>query len=136
MPGEPVKYLAPFDVIRRSLGLYTVKGELCVSVSYADFMRLIKLLLAGTEVDEEWYLQQYSDIREAVEAGRVSSAKKHFVNDGYFEGRLPFPLTVDEQWYLARYPDVVEGITSGRTASAQQHFIDNGYREGRLPEEI
>ncbi len=131
-----MRHLPPFDVIRRSLGLYTVKGELCVAISYDDFIRMLKLLLAGTDVDEKWYLEQYDDIREAVEEGRVASAKKHFVNDGYFEGRLPFPLEVDEQFYLARYPDVVEGIRNGRTTSAQEHFVEHGYREGRLPQDV
>ena len=113
-----------------------MNGELCVSITYNDFMRLLKLLLASTEVDEPWYLQQYDDIRQASEEGRVTSAKRHFVNDGYFEGRLPFPMAVDEEWYRARNPDVVEGIQAGNTPSGQQHFVDNGYREGRLPEEI
>ncbi len=131
-----MKYIPPFEVVKRSLGLYTVNNEVCVSITYNDFVRLLKLLLASTEVDEEWYLEQYGDIRQAAEEGRVTSAKKHFVNDGYFEGRVPFPMTVDEEWYLARYPDVGEGIRAGSTPSGQQHFIDNGYREGRLPEEI
>jgi hypothetical protein len=136
MPGDHVKYIPPFEVLKRSLGLYTVNGELCVSITYNEFMRLLRLVLASTEVDEEWYLREYEDIRQAVEEGRVASGKQHFVTDGYFEGRVPFPMAVDEAWYLERYPDVVEGIRAGSTPSGQQHFVDNGYREGRLPEEI
>lgn len=131
-----MKYIPPFEVVKRSLGLYTVNNELCVSITYSEFIRLLKLLLASTEVDEEWYLQEYGDIRQAVEEGRVASAKQHFVNDGYFEGRVPFPMAVDEAWYLKRYPDVIEGIREGSTPSAQQHFVDSGYREGRQPQDI
>jgi len=128
-----VRYLPPFEVVRRSLGVFTIKDEVCVSTTYADFVRMIKLFLTGIDVDEKWYLEQYPDIREAIEAGRIESAKRHFVNDGYFEGRLPFPLSVDEPSYLARYPDVAAGISNGKTPSALQHYVDNGYREGRIP---
>jgi hypothetical protein len=131
-----IKYLPPFDVVRRSLTISTVKGELRVSVSYEDFIRIVKLLLAAAEIDESWYLERYDDIREAVDKGEVPSARKHFATDGYFEGRLPFPLMVDEDWYLSRYPDVAEGIRTGAIASATQHFITDGYREGRLPRDI
>ena len=131
-----MKYLPPFDFVRRSVAISTVKGELRVSVSYDDFIKLLKLLLAGTEVDEAWYMEQYDDIREAVEAGVIPSAKKHFVNDGYFEGRLPFPPSVDEKWYLSQYPDVAEGIRNGTILSVTQHYVDDGYREGRLPQDL
>jgi hypothetical protein len=58
---------------------------------------------------------------------------KHFVHDGYFEGRLPFPIKVDERWYLAQHPDVADSIRQGLVESAQDHFERDGYREGRLP---
>ncbi len=128
-----MRYVAPFEFIRRSVAISTVKGELQVRMGYDDFVKLIKLLLAGTEVDEHWYLRQYDDVRSAIEAGEITSAQKHFVEDGYFEGRIPFPMVVDDDWYLSQYPDVAEGIRTGTITSAKQHFADDGYREGRLP---
>ena len=128
-----MKYLPPFDLIRRSVEISTVKGELRVNVAYDDFIRLIRLLIADTVVDDDWYLAQYPDVAEAVAAGRLQSPKQHFLDDGYFEGRLPFPLAVDEAWYLEQNPDVAESIREGRIESATQHFVDDGYREGRLP---
>jgi hypothetical protein len=128
-----LKYVPPFDFIRRSVEISTVKGELQVRMSYDEFVKLIKLLLSGTEVDEQWYLQQYDDVRGATETGEIISAQKHFVEDGYFEGRLPFPMDVDDDWYLSQYPDVADGIRNGTITSARQHFTDDGYREGRFP---
>jgi hypothetical protein len=128
-----LKYVPPFDFIRRSVEISTVKGELQVRMSYDEFVKLIKLLLTGTDVDEQWYLRQYDDVRGAIETGEIISAQKHFVEDGYFEGRLPFPMEVDEDWYLSQYPDVADGIRNGTIASASQHFTDDGYREGRFP---
>ena len=128
-----MKYLPPFELIRRSVEISTVRGELRVNVPYDDFVKLLKLLIAGIEVNEAWYLQTYQDIAQAIKDGTVRSARQHFVDDGYFEGRLPFPIQVDERWYMQRYPDVGESVRNGRIPSAQSHFDEDGYREGRLP---
>jgi hypothetical protein len=75
----------------------------------------------------------YPDIAEAIVQGIVLSSKSHFINDGYFEGRLPFPIQVDERYYLTQNPGVAEHVRKGDLASGQQHFDENGYQEGRLP---
>jgi len=131
-----VKYLPPFDLIRRSVEISTVKGELRVSVSYDDFINILRLIISGIAVNEEWYLEEYPDIGQAVKEGLVQSAREHFINDGYFEGRLPFPMNVDERWYLKENPDVAESVRTGVVGSGQQHFSEDGYREGRLPYEV
>ena len=43
----------------------------------------------------------------------MRSAQQHFVDDGYFEGRLPFPMRVDEKWYLQQNPDVADSVSHG-----------------------
>jgi hypothetical protein len=128
-----VKYIPPFDLIRRSVEISTIRGELRVNVSYEDFIRILKRMIVGTEVDEEWYLRAYEDIAEAVREGTIESAQRHFVEDGYFEGRLPFPIRVDDRWYMNQYPDVGDSVRRGALPSAQAHFDDDGYQEGRLP---
>lgn len=131
-----MNYFPPFEVIRRAMDVTTVRGELRVNISYESFVKLLKTIIQGLEVDEDWYARSYEDIGEAVRAGAIRSARDHFMNDGYFEGRLPFQIKVDEEWYLAKYPDVVDGIARGLLASAQDHFERDGYREGRLPFEM
>lgn len=131
-----MKYIPPFDMIRRSVEISTVKGELRVNVSYEDFINLLKTMLAGIDVNEQWYLQAYDDIARAVREGLIKSAKQHFVDDGYFEGRMPFPIEVDERWYLEQNPDVAESVRRGVIESGQAHFQEDGYREGRLPFDI
>jgi hypothetical protein len=128
-----VKYLPPFELIRRSIEISTVRGELRVNVSYEDFVKILRTMIQGIEVDESWYARAYEDIGSAVRDGLVRSAKQHFVDDGYFEGRLPFPMKVDEAWYLAQNPDVADSIRKGIVDTAQDHFDKDGYREGRLP---
>jgi hypothetical protein len=131
--GGNVRYIPPFDLLRRSVEISTVRGELRVSLSYDDFIKLIRLMIAGVEVDEAWYRQQYEDIGRAIRDGQIASAKQHFVDDGYFEGRLPFPITVDGSWYQTQYADVAESVRNGVVESPQTHFEEDGYREGRLP---
>lgn len=128
-----MKYLPPFDVIRRAVEVVTVRGEERVTVSYEDFVNMLKRIMAGIEVDDDWYIRSHEDIAQAIRNGSVQSARQHFAEDGYFEGRLPFPIRVDERWYLERYPDVAESVRKGIIASAQAHFDEDGYREGRLP---
>ncbi len=131
-----MKYIPPFDLLRRSVEISTVRGELRVSLSYDDFIKLIRMMIAGVDVDEAWYREHYEDIGRAIRDGQVASAKQHFVDDGYFEGRLPFPIDVDETWYQKEYPDVADSIRKGVVATPQIHFEEDGYREGRLPFEL
>jgi hypothetical protein len=128
-----VRYVPPFDLLRRSVEISTVRGELRVSLSYDDFIKMIRLMIAGIEVDEAWYRQTYDDIGRAIQEGRIASAKRHFLDDGYFEGRLPFAVNVDEKFYEETYPDVADSIRDGIVQSSQTHFDEDGYREGRLP---
>jgi hypothetical protein len=122
-----MKYLPPFEKVRDHM----TGGA--ASASDTELQNVIRALLIGIEVDETWYLQRNPDIAEAMKAGIVESARRHFINDGYFEGRRPFPIVVDEAWYLAQYPEVADAVRAGVLESAQQHFDDHGYEEGRLP---
>lgn len=128
-----MKYLPPFEVLKSYITISSVKGELMVSCSYENLVQLLRQVIIGVEVDEQWYLQRYPDIAEAVQQGLVQSARLHFVNDGYFEGRLPFPMRVDERYYLAQNTGVADYVRKGMLESGQQHFDENGYAEGRLP---
>jgi hypothetical protein len=95
-----MKYVPPFETVKGLFQISSVKGELRVSATYDDFVAVIKLLLAGVHVDEEWYLSRYPDVAQAIEDGEFNSAKHHFVENGYFEARFPCEPMVDEAWYL------------------------------------
>ncbi len=93
-----MNYLPPFEAIKAFITFAALKGELTVSATYEQFTVMIRTLLQGIEVDEAWYLKQYPDVEDAIRKGAVASAKDHFLNNGYFEGRLPFQINVDEKW--------------------------------------
>ena len=128
-----MRYLLPFDVIKRPVQLSAGKDQVTATMAYERLLELIRQLLSQVVVDEEWYLSQYPDVAAAIAQGKTTSATQHFVDNGYFDNRLPFLISVNEMWYLANYPDVAASVRHGTESSAQAHFIRSGYREGRLP---
>lgn len=131
-------YLPPFDLIKRRAANPETNGRQngdgsTVHLSEDEFKEIVKLLLRGVDVDEDWYLTENADVAQAIRDGGFKSARHHFIEEGYFEGRKPYPFRVNEAWYLRTYPDVAESIKTGRASSPQQHFQDHGYAEGRLP---
>ena len=128
-----MNYIPPFEVLKSHMTIAAEGGELRVTGSYEDFVNMVRRLIASVPVDEAWYLQRYPDIAEAIASGLVTSARQHFVNDGYFEGRQPFHIRVNERWYLTANAGVADYVRQGKLESGQQHFDENGYYEGRLP---
>jgi hypothetical protein len=94
---------------------------------------IIKLMLASVTVDDAWYRAKYPDVSAAIDAGEYESSQRHFMEHGYFEGRMPGALSVDEAWYLRANEDIAQSIEDGDIGSAQEHFCSYGYAEGRLP---
>jgi len=126
------KYIPPFIKIKQNFSLTGTNGAVQASIEYDNLLVLISLLLRAVEVDENWYLETYPDVAEAVKTGVVPNARLHFIENGYFEGRLPFPLEVDESWYSKTYPDIGVAIEQGEIESAAAHFREFGYLEGRF----
>lgn len=97
---------------------------------------------------DKTYLENFSDIRYAVEQGKISSPFEHFLNYGYREiisGQRewpefrPDPLDItrriieesalfDREFYLRSYPDVAQ-----ENMDPLIHYIQYGSKEGRRP---
>ena len=131
-----MRYIPPFEYLKSKATTDTVNGQTMVHMSHDELVEMLRSIIINMDMDETWYMQRYPDVAEAVRAGTFKSAKDHFVNNGYFEGRMPFPIKVDERYYLSRYPELAESIRREVIASGQQHFDENGYLEGRRPYDI
>lgn len=131
-----MKYLVPFSALKSSMKLLSMKGQLKVDMNYDEFLDLVKKFLLAVPIDEQWYRTTYPDVAEAIKAGAYKSARQHFVDHGYFEGRRPFELEMDEAWYLKQYPDIEQAVKNGDVESARDHFVRLGYEEGRMPSEL
>lgn len=127
------EFLISYQHLMAMAGLEADRLPDVIKLEKDVFIDLIKRLLCAVHVDEEWYLRDNADVEAAIAAGTFRSAKHHFVQDGYFEGRRPCPVKVDDEWYKREYPDIAEAIELGDIGSAQEHFEAFGHREGRLP---
>jgi hypothetical protein len=98
-----------------------------------QFAMLLGPHIERIRLDEDWYLKQYPDVRDAIDRGEFSSASEHYTKVGYFEHRMPHAIEVEEAWYLEQYPDVRDAVANGVFANGQTHFTRVGFREGRFP---
>ena len=128
-----MRYLPPFEVIKSTLNLTSSRGRTRVDMTYEDLQQVIRTLLAVVEVDETYYLSRNPDVAAGIRQGAIGSAREHFVDHGYFEGRLPYRIEVDEKWYTEAHPDLAASLGTGAYATAQDHFDGPGYAEGREP---
>jgi hypothetical protein len=85
------------------------------------------------KVDDDWYIQAYPDVQQAIQKGIVLDARYHYYHFGFYEHRMPYRIIVDEPWYQAQYSDVRAAIVSRHFVSAQEHYELEGFREGRVP---
>jgi hypothetical protein len=133
-PKEPpVRYLPPFETMKSLLNLTTARGKTRVDMTYEDLQKIIRALLSAIEVDEGFYLDRNPDVAQGIRNGGIRSAREHFIDHGYFEGRLPYRIEVDEAWYCQTHADIAETIRNGEYATGQAHFDGPGYPEGRAP---
>ena len=94
---------------------------------------LIQAAVARVPFSDEFYLRTYPDIAEAHAAGTIPDVHRHYVEAGFFEGRLGTPPPVDEAFYMSYYKDVGLAVTRGDIPSATEHYLRQGAAEGRIP---
>jgi hypothetical protein len=133
--AESSIFVVPFRVVLERAGIPVPIPPTEFYITGDQLKAVMKSLLRGVNVDEVWYRRVYPDVDQAIRNGSYKSAKHHFVEDGYFEGRRPGVAVVDEDWYLSVYRDVAEGVETGEIISCQDHFESHGEAEGRLPRE-
>ena len=129
------QYLAPFKQAIQALGLKSEIPER-FEITREQFLAFLRVMLRGVPFDERYYLSTNPDIRDSIARGEAPSARTHFIDHGYTEGRDPSYVRIDEHWYLATYPDIAEGLELGEIASCQEHFDGHGRDEGRMPFKI
>ncbi len=64
---------------------------------------------------------------------RIPDLHRHFVETGFFEGRLGAPPPVDESYYRGLYKDVAAAIARGDVDFGAEHYVRSGAAEGRVP---
>ena len=95
--------------------------------------QILQNLIGLMPFSEAFYRATYADLDAAAASGQIPDLHRHYVETGYFEGRMGAPPRVDEVFYISTYPDVATAIQRGEVASATEHHIRFGAAEGRIP---
>ena len=124
-------YVPPAAILEKLVAMPRGKGS--VTMPREAFLLLLRAAFEGT-FDARWYRAAYPDVAEAAHNGEVASELDHFIEAGFWEGRLPCSFVVNEVWYKGNYADVRLAIEAGEVASCHMHFNKAGYFEGRVPD--
>ena len=133
----PTEYFPHVDLLLKALRIdrNRLNGRSKIAIDAPLLRRIIQCAIEQLPFSEEFYRRTYPDIATAAAAGDIADLHRHFVDTGYFEGRLGAPPGLDAAHYRAAYQDVAEAIAAGSIASAHDHYMQAGAAEGRVPAE-
>jgi hypothetical protein len=128
-------YVPQYDAILHAIGTSReqLKGKTEITIPLSLFHFLLQNALNQSEFNAAGYLSANRDVQDAAKSGRVPDPKAHYVNYGFFEGRLGATPAVDESWYRRTYADIGAAVRKGEIASGAEHFKVIGAEEFRAP---
>lgn len=134
-PLQVSRYVPHIDLLAHAMRIHRERFNSRSKVAIdAKLLRLIlQHLVSHMPFSEEFYCATYADIAAAATAGHIPDLHRHYVETGYFEGRLGAPEVVDEAFYVATYADVATAIERGEVGSGAEHYGKSGAAEGRIP---
>lgn len=94
---------------------------------------LLQTIVAKLPFSAEFYAETYPDLADAYDAGKIPDLHGHFIESGFFEGRVGAPPPVDEAYYIGLYRDVATAVERGDVLSGTEHYVRAGAAEGRIP---
>jgi hypothetical protein len=129
------QYLPHLDLLAQSMRINRerLNSRSKIAIDAKLLRLLLQNLVSHMPFSEPFYRATYEDLNAAAAAGQIPDLHRHFVETGYFEGRIGAPPEVDEAFYVASYPDVAIAIERGDVASAAEHYLRSGAAEGRVP---
>lgn len=129
------RYVPHIDLILKSLriGRERLLSQSKIAIDTELLRALLSEIVSLSEFSRTVYLATYPDIAAAADAGQVTNLLEHYVEQGYFEGRVGTVPDVDEDFYLASYPDVRAAVSDGSVPDAAEHYVRAGAAEGRIP---
>jgi len=130
-----LQYIPHVDLILHVLRINRerLNSKSKVAIDAKLLKALLRTIVQCAPFSEEFYLEAYSDIAEAYAAGQIPDLHRHYVEFGYFEGRIGAPPPVDEAYYTGLYKDVGQAMLSGDVRSGAEHYLQSGCAEGRIP---
>ena len=132
---QPSQYVPHVDLLTRFLRVdrHRLNGQQKIAVDARLLRLLLEHLVGHMPFSEAFYRATYPDLDAAAASGLIPDLHLHFVQTGYFEGRIGALPEVDAAFYIATYPDVAGALQRGEVASAAEHYARSGAAEGRVP---
>ena len=130
-----MEYLPHIDLFLRALRINRerLNSKSKIAIDAKLLRAILQALAEASGFNQEFYLASYPDIAEAFAAGEIDDLRQHFVELGFFEGRMGAPPPVDEAFYTSLYKDVGEAVLRGDVKSGAEHYMRSGAAEGRVP---
>jgi hypothetical protein len=132
---QTIDYVPHVDLLLQALRVNRerLNSKSKIAIDAKLLRTLLQTMVSSLEFSEEFYLETYPDIAEAYAAGQIPDLRRHFIDLGFFEGRMGFPPAVDEAYYTSLYKDVGAAVQRGEITSATEHYLRSGASEGRIP---
>jgi hypothetical protein len=129
------EYVPHIDLLLQSLRINRerLNSRSKIAIDAKLLRMLLQALAASISFSPEFYLKTYPDIAEAHAAGQIEDLRRHFVELGFFEGRMGCEPPVDETYYTTQYKDVGAAVQRGDVLSGGEHYMRSGASEGRIP---
>lgn len=133
MPEVP--YLPHIEMLLQSLRISRdrLDSRSKIAVDPRLLVHVLREIVKALPFDEGFYITTYDDVAEAHGRGEIGDLHEHYIQAGFFEGRMGAEPEVDSAYYQATYPDVGQAIAAGTIASALDHYVQRGAAEGRAP---
>lgn len=134
---QPSDYFPHVDLLLKAMRIDRdrLNGRGKVAIDARLLRHIIQAAIGRLPFSAAFYRSAYPDIAAAEASGQVPDLHRHYIETGYFEGRMGAPPAIDEGCYAAAYADVADAIAAGRIASAGEHYMQSGAAEGRVPNE-
>jgi hypothetical protein len=131
----PMQYIPHIDLLLQALRINRERldSKAKIAIDAKLLKHLLQALIASLPFSEEFYLETYPDIAEAYAAGKIPDLRRHYIELGFFEGRMGMRPQVDEAFYNGIYSDVAAAVQRGDVKSAVDHYMRSGAAEGRIP---
>ncbi len=128
-------YLPHIDLLLQSMRINRdrLNSRSKIAVDAKLLRTLLQRIVMQLPFSAEFYETTYPDIGEAAAAGKIPDLHRHFVETGFFEGRLGCAVEVDEEFYTGLYKDVALAVQRGDVVSGADHYMRSGAAEGRIP---
>ena len=132
---QPSDYLPHVDLMLQAMRINRdrLNSRSKIAIDAKLLRMLIQSIVVHLPFSAEFYTRTYPDIGEAAAGGKIPDLHRHYVETGFFEGRIGAPPPVDDAFYTTLYKDVALAVQRGDVTSAGDHYVRSGAAEGRLP---